>query len=147
MLGEICERVSVSMHIALDGLRKAPCSDVRDNLADVLNVVGLTVQGNPRFVEEHEVIDHAGRLLNDYIAPAPLPEDALVYLKHAVNVIDTILGKLDLNEFRSAERSYVALARAARRAAHATPVSPPVQHFHARPGYAFGAVPTQGNNS
>lgn len=144
MLGKICERVSLSMHIALDGLLTAPCTDVRDNLADVLNIIGLTVQDDPRFEEEHEVIDRAGRLLHDYVAPAALPEEARIHLEHAAKVIDTILGKLDLNAFRAAEHSYVALARAARRAVHDKPVSPSVQHCPAWSGYAFGVLPEQG---
>lgn len=111
MMGRSCDRISLDMHLALARLFSAPTSAARDDLADTLNVIGLAIQGDRRFVEEMAVLNQAAAVLDPYQAPAPLGDDARHALAHAGSVIDTILGLLDLETLCAAEHAYVAAVK------------------------------------
>lgn len=111
MMGRSCDRISLDMHLALARLFNAPTSAARDDLADTLNVIGLAIQGDRRFVEELTVLNQAAAVLDPYQAPAPLGDDARHALAHAGSVIDTILGLLDLETLCAAEHAYVAAVK------------------------------------
>lgn len=115
MMGRSCDRISLDMHLALARLFSAPTSAARDDLADTLNLIGLAIQGDRRFVEELVVLNQAAAVLDPYTAPAPIAEDARTVLAHAASVIDTILGLLDVETVQTAEHAYVAAMTAARR--------------------------------
>lgn len=112
LMGRSCDRISLDMHLALARLFSAPTSAARDDLADTLNVIGLAIQGDRRFVEELAVLNQAAAVLDPYQAPAPLGDDARHVLAHAGSVIDTILGLLDLETLCAAEHAYVAAVKA-----------------------------------
>jgi len=114
LMGPACDRISLDMHLALARLCTNPTQDARDDLADVLNKIGFAIQDDPRFAEEHTVLNEAGQVLTPYQPSAPLPEGARHVLTHAATVIDTILGLLDWETLRAAEVAYVAAARAVR---------------------------------
>lgn len=114
LMGRSCDRISLDMHLALARLFSAPTSAARDDLADTLNVIGLAIQGDRRFVEELAVLNQAARVLDPYQAPAALGEEARQALAHAASAIDTILGLLDLESIAAAEHTYVAAITGAR---------------------------------
>ncbi len=111
LMGRSCDRISLDMHLALARLFSAPTSAARDDLADTLNVIGLAIQGDRRFVEEMAVLNQAAAVLDPYQAPSPLGDDARHVLAHAGSVIDTILGLLDLETLCAAEHAYVAAVK------------------------------------
>jgi len=114
LMGHFCDKISLDMHLALARLFSLPTTDARDDLADTLNLIGLTIQGDSRFAEELAVLNRAAAVLDPYQAPAELPEDGRHILSHAASVIDTILGLLDAETLYAAERAYVAAMRAIR---------------------------------
>lgn len=112
LMGPTCDRISLDMHLALARLFTVPTHDARDDLADVLNKVGLAIENDARFTEELTVLNRAALVLDPYQPPTVLDDDARVVLAHAASVIDTILGLLDRETLQAAEIAYVAIARA-----------------------------------
>ena len=111
LMGKSADRISMDMHLALARLFTQPTTDARDDLADVLNKIGLSIQGDRRFVEELQVLNNAAAVLDPYQAPAPLAEDDRAILAHAASVIDTILGLLDVETLLAAEMAYAEIVR------------------------------------
>lgn len=114
LLGRSCDRISMDMHTALARLFVYPSSDARDDVADILNVVSLCIQGDRRFLAEQAVLEQAATVLNAYRAPAVLSDDDRHILANTASVIDTILGLLDTETLAESEHAYVAAAKAAR---------------------------------
>lgn len=114
MMKPLKDRISLDMHLALARLRTAPDDDARTDLAATLNTVQVAIHGDPRFTEEAAVLHDVGATLNDYRAGEQLTDDQLAMLAHGAAVIDTILGLIDVDTLFAAERTAVALMRAAR---------------------------------
>jgi hypothetical protein len=116
VMGRTRNNIATVMYTALAALRKSPCLEAYDNLAEIFNTASIALESDHRHREEATHLnDAATALLNvaDVVrVGAPLRPEELKTLTIAVNDINRILPALDFNQLRHSE----ALAELANRA-------------------------------
>lgn len=116
VMGRVRDRIATDMHLAVARLLVEPSNESRDDLADAMNVIGLCIQGDRRFVDELRVLNEAAQVIMEPFGDAPyLSPESKDKLTHAVTVMDSILGLLNLHSLFNAERAYVAAMRTVQR--------------------------------
>ena len=116
MTGGLRDLIATHMHGALAALRLCPNAEAFDALANIVNMVGLTVQHDRAFREQYLLINGAARTMNQ-IGPKceanlALRGHEIASLAVAVSAIDDILPRIDVARLFINEQIAVALVRA-----------------------------------
>ncbi|MGK0556124.1 hypothetical protein [Bordetella bronchiseptica] len=116
MTGGLRDLIATHMHGALAALRLSPNADAFDALANIINMVGLTVHRDPAFAQQYGFISGAARTMNQ-IGPKceaglALRDHEIASLTVAVSAIDDILPRIDVARLYINEQIAVALIRA-----------------------------------
>lgn len=106
--------VALDARLAYETLRRSPDLDAFNRLVDVFNIIAVAVLHDPRFAREVNVYGGATRALDEarqlIAAKVQLPARLLEPIRHGVNIIDEILPRLDLAQFRNSELAAVKAA-------------------------------------
>lgn len=117
MTSALRDRIATHMHGAFAALRLSPNAEAFDSLANIMNMVGLTVQNDPAFRQQYLLINGAARTMNQIGAKVEaglaLRDHEIASLTVAVSAIDDILPRIDAARLRINEYIAVALIRAA----------------------------------
>jgi len=116
MTGGLRDLIATHMHGALAALRLSPNAEAFDALANIINMVGLTVHKDPKFAQQYGFISGAARTMNQ-IGPKcearlALRDHEIASLTVAVSAIDDILPRIDVARLFINEQIAVALVRA-----------------------------------
>jgi len=102
---------ALNARLAYDTLKHTPDLDAYNRLVDTFNIISVAVLNDPRFAREHSVYGGATRALDEarqlIAARVQLPARLLEPIRHGVNIIDEILPRLDLAQFRDSELAAV----------------------------------------
>lgn len=102
---------ALNARLAYETLKRSPDLDAFNRLADVFNIIAVAVLNDPRFAHEVNVYGGATRALDEarqlIAARVQLPARLLEPIRHGVNIIDEILPRLDLAQFRNSELAAV----------------------------------------
>lgn len=102
MTKELYDTFGIYLHVALATLQKRPDTDAFDAIAQIMNVVALTIKDDLRFIDEMLYISSGIRMMNDVsnkcTAGLPLKDYELACITLAVNTIDKILPRLDVSK-------------------------------------------------
>ncbi|KCV33709.1 hypothetical protein [Bordetella bronchiseptica] len=116
MTGALRDRIATHMHGAFAALRLSPSAEAFDALANIVNMVGLTVQHDPAFLQQYLLINGAARTMNQIGAKVEagiaLRDHEIASLTVAVSAIDDILPRIDVARLFINEHIAVALVRA-----------------------------------
>lgn len=104
------DELALQLHAGLLALEKAPSPNCFDALAEIFNIIGLTLENDPRLSDESRCICGGAAALNQVeervcLHGRPPLDHELTPIRIAVNTIDAILPRLDMS------RMYVAMAR------------------------------------
>ena len=112
MTAGLRETIALHMHASLATLIHEPTLDAFDSLANIFNMVGLTILHDSRCAHEARLINGGamamqdiGRLLE---ASLPLQDHHLAPVRVAVTAIDSILWWIDVAKLYTAEKVAVA---------------------------------------
>lgn len=115
MTAGLRETIALHMHASLATLIHEPTLDAFDSLANIFNMVGLTIVHDSRCAHEARLINGGamamqdiGRLLE---ASLPLQSHHLAPVRVAVTAIDSILWWIDVAKLYTAEKVAVAAVR------------------------------------
>ncbi|WP_127814884.1 hypothetical protein [Bordetella bronchiseptica] len=108
--------IATHMHGALTTLRIAPSVEAFHALADIFNMVSLTIRDDARLHHEALLISGGARTMNQIgskcEAGLALRDHEIASLTVAVSVIDAILPRIDVARLYISEQIAVALVRA-----------------------------------
>lgn len=111
----LSEQIALHMHASLASLRFAGDVDSFDSLAGIINMVGIAIEADPRFEREFRLVTGGAMAMNQI---STLVESGLKLKDHhiapiqvAVNVIDEILGRIDVSRLFVSEKIAVAASR------------------------------------
>lgn len=100
------DEFGIQMHMSIATLRNKPCIEAFDSLGWLLNVVIVTVENDPRFVDDllyiHSGIRMMNQIANKCVAGLPLKDYELACLTSAASVVDDILPRLDITKLHMA---------------------------------------------
>lgn len=120
MTAGLREQIAMHMHANVSTLIHHPTLDAFDSLANIMNMVGLTIVNEPKFAHEARLINGGALALQDIgrllEASLPLQAHHLGPVRVAATAIDSILGWLDVAKLYTAEKMAVAAVRAMREA-------------------------------
>jgi len=99
--------IALIIHTSIVRLAAGPDLDAYDNLAENINMAGLALEGKPQFSREFALIESGARAMNQIgelvnAGQSPKPHH-IAPIRVAVNVIDAVLGRLDLETLYVAE--------------------------------------------
>lgn len=102
MSKELYDSFGIYLHMALATMQKRPDSDAFDAIAQIMNVVSITIKDDARF-DDHKIFINSGiRMMNDIAnkcsAGLPLKDYELACITLAINSIDSILPRLDVSK-------------------------------------------------
>jgi hypothetical protein len=104
--------IGMGMHTSYMMLRDAPSEEAFQQLAQIINMVGISIIGDERFVDEARIIESASLAMIQIGAKAG-PIGALPYellpVVNAVNCIDAMLPRLDGSKLHQANAQLYAL--------------------------------------
>jgi hypothetical protein len=98
------DQIGLELHVALAALSVAPAREQFDSIGQVLNIIGLTIEHDPRFPAEFRIIQGGASAMNQIadgwtrtrtLRPTDLE---LLPIRNAVNVCDEISSRLDLTK-------------------------------------------------
>lgn len=100
------DEFGIQMHMSIATLRNKPCIEAFDSLGWLFNVVIVTVEKDPRFVDDllyiHSGIRMMNQIANKCVAGLPLKDYELACLTSAASVVDDILPRLDITKLHMA---------------------------------------------
>lgn len=110
---------AMTMHAALFGLRACPARHHFDALAQIFNVVSLTIENDTRFTHEARIIAGGARALNDIdtrfgelriFQPSTIE---VAPIRPAATAIDQILPRLDVTQLYLSMKRLTAMMQVA----------------------------------
>lgn len=117
VMGKLRDEFGITMHVALRSLETTPTVEAFDALAEVFNLLQVDLQNDRRRARAAAVInDGAGALIDsqDAVAAGQVPlERHLKRMRAAVNTIDDLIGKLDINRLYLSMQKLKALKKQA----------------------------------
>jgi len=112
VMKELHDVIGMGLHVSYRMLRDNPTEAAFRQLIQILNMVGLTIEGDPRFADEIRIVNSGSLALNQIGAKVG-PIGALPYelapVVNAVNCIDTLLPRLDASKLHQANLKLYAL--------------------------------------
>jgi hypothetical protein len=96
------DEFALTMHMALANLRILPTMDHWDSIAQIFNVISLTIENDIRFKTESRVLAGGARAMNEIECRFKGRSDfrpsliEIAPIEPAVNVVDAILPKLNV---------------------------------------------------
>ena len=109
MSKELYDSFGMYLHVALATMQNRPDSDAFDAIAQIMNVVSVTIKDDLRFNNESLFINSGIRMMNDIsnkcTAGLPLKDYELACITLAINTIDAILSRLDVSKLYLANLS------------------------------------------
>ncbi|NYT68757.1 hypothetical protein [Pusillimonas noertemannii] len=99
--------IALIIHTSIVRLAAGPDLDAYDNLAENINLVGIALEGKPAFSREFALIAGGARAMNQIgelvtAGHTPKPHH-IAPIRVAVNTIDAVLGRLDVETLYVAE--------------------------------------------
>lgn len=114
--------IALHMHASLAVLTHQPDLDAFDSLANIFNMVSITIQNDTRCAHEARLITGGAMAMQDIgrlmEASLPLQDHHLGPVRVAVTAINSILGWIDVAKLYTAEKIAVSAVREMR--AHQT---------------------------
>ncbi|MFT0547888.1 hypothetical protein ACMHYO_16355 [Allopusillimonas ginsengisoli] len=109
------DTIALHMHASLAALTYGADTRSFDSLANIINMVGLTIQHDDRCAHEYRLVQGGAMAMNDIgkLIDAGLrpQEHHLAPVRVAVNAIDNVLGWIDVAKLYTAEKLAVAAVR------------------------------------
>lgn len=101
VMGKLRDEFGITMHVAMRSLETTPTVEAFDALADVFNLLQVDLENDKRRVRAAAAINDGAGALNesqDAVAAGQVPHQRhLKRIRAAVNTIDELIGKLDVN--------------------------------------------------
>lgn len=121
------DMIALHMHASLASLARCGDVDSFDSLANIINMVGLTIQNDPRLEHEYRLVCGGAMAMNDIgrliEANLPLQAHHIAPVCVAVTAIDCLLGWIDVSKLYVAEKMAVAAVREMRAEKKGNPAS------------------------
>lgn len=107
---ELHDQIGMGLHLSYEVLKTAPTLELVEHLAQILGMVGLAVENDPKFVDESRTIDAAMRALDHIAASTAAGAQELAHLLKGVNAADATVPRLDVIRLHQANIRMHALA-------------------------------------
>ncbi len=110
IMRELHDQIALGLHLSYEVVARAPNLEVVEHLAQILGMVGLAVENDPKFVDESRTIDSAMRALDQIASSTAATDLELAPLLLGVRAADAVVPRLDVIRLHKANLKLRALA-------------------------------------
>ena len=109
---ELHDQIGMGLHLSYAALKCAPSLDIVEHLAQVLGMVGLAIEDDPKFADQQILIDSGMRTLEQIGTKSEVSATdlELLPLLRAVVAADKVVPRLDVLRLHNANLKLRALA-------------------------------------
>lgn len=112
VMQELHDQIAMGLHTAYRNLVSAPDENAFSMLARIFNMVGLSIEGDPRFADALILINSGASAMNQIGAktgPLRAMPFELLPVRNAVNAIDQLLPRLDVVRLHQANMKLLSM--------------------------------------